>query len=114
MAIARAWRAKRDLMGIFPAFDRSGFLCGTRPRGEGHESFRATVDWCLKPENLVKILEGSYADPEHGLRALTTSRPLRPPTSDAAYGWCDHEPRCGTVAGHALRLTREAREEQSA
>jgi len=32
-----------------------------------------------------------------------------PSTSDA-YGWCEHEPRCGTVAGHDLKLAREARE----
>jgi uncharacterized protein YdaU (DUF1376 family) len=113
-AIRRALGAKRDVMRLFAAFDRSGFLCGTRPRGEGHESFRATVDWCLKPANLVKILEGAYADPEPGLRAVPTSRPLRPPTSADAYGWCDHEPRCGTRAGHDLKLAREAREEQSA
>ena len=76
-AIRRAIRAGRDVLGILSAFDVSEFLCGTRPRGEGHESFRATVDWCLKPANLVKILEGVYADqPSLGLGLGAVDDPL--------------------------------------
>ena len=37
-------------------------------------------------------------------------RPNRPPTDADAFGWCDHSPRCGTFAGHDLKLAREARE----
>ena len=36
-------------------------------------------------------------------------RASRPPTDAGAFGWCDHVPRCGTFAGHDLRLAREAR-----
>lgn len=33
----------------------------------------------------------------------------RPPTDPDAFAWCLHEPHCGTVGGHELRLARDAR-----
>lgn len=32
---------------------------------------------------------------------------IRPPRAAEAFGWCDHTPRCGTRAGHELKLQRE-------
>jgi hypothetical protein len=36
------------------------------------QSFRPGLDWCLKPANLTKIMEGNYDDkgPQSGLSAL--------------------------------------------
>jgi len=36
---------------------RSSFLRGDNSRG-----FIATFDWCFKPKNFVKVLEGNYID----------------------------------------------------
>ena len=41
----------------------SPFLAGRKTR------WRASLDWCLKPENLTKILEGNYHDDEQTDRA---------------------------------------------
>jgi hypothetical protein len=43
--------------GIFQRIISSPFL-----RGENDRSWRADFDWCLKPDNLAKILEGKYDD----------------------------------------------------
>jgi uncharacterized protein YdaU (DUF1376 family) len=63
----RTWKARwrehpdeawwRDL---FARIERSDFLCGRTPPRDGHASFKADVFWCLKPDNLAKILEGRY------------------------------------------------------
>jgi hypothetical protein len=37
----------------------SPFLRG-QVNGNGHENFRCTFDWLLKPANFTKIMEGNY------------------------------------------------------
>ena len=109
--IRRRLKTGRNLLDVVRAFDASGFLAGTRPRGEGHESFRATVDWCLKPANLIKILEGAYADAGAGPSVSARRVAEQRPTYDAA--WCHHEPRCGTRDWHAALVGREQAAEET-
>ena len=39
---------------------RSDYLCGRKP----HSSWRANIDWLLRPDTVTKIIEGKYSDPE--------------------------------------------------
>lgn len=38
----------------------SKFLCGEVPPKEGNRPFIASFDWCLKPSNFQKVIEGNY------------------------------------------------------
>ncbi len=40
---------------------KSAFL-----RGDNKQGFMATFDWCFKPKNFVKVLEGNYIDNQNG------------------------------------------------
>lgn len=44
-----------DLGAVFTRVEHSKFLTGHNDRG-----FKATFDWILKPDNLLKIMEGNY------------------------------------------------------
>lgn len=35
-------------------------------RGDNKQGFMATFDWCFKPKNFVKVLEGNYVDNKNG------------------------------------------------
>jgi uncharacterized protein YdaU (DUF1376 family) len=61
--IRARWREHPDAEWwhtLLARIEGSDFLCGRTPPRDGHASFRADVFWCLKPDNLVKILEGRY------------------------------------------------------
>ena len=44
---------------FFDMINASDFLCGRKTK------WKASFDWCLKPANLVKILEGNYNNKEN-------------------------------------------------
>lgn len=44
-------------------------------------------------------------------RAEASRSAPRPPSNADAFGWCQHQPRCGTRAGHDLKLAREQSEQ---
>lgn len=57
------WREHPDAAwwtDLLTRIEASDFLTGRCPPRDGHGSFKADVFWCLKPDNLAKILEGRY------------------------------------------------------
>ena len=53
----REWSAQ-ELCAAFEKVNRSPFLCGDSG------GWQADFDWILKPDNLLRIIEGSYAEKE--------------------------------------------------
>lgn len=53
---------KNALMYVVQKAAKSGFL-----NGGGNHAFVATLDWLLKPNNFVKVLEGNYDDAVNGV-----------------------------------------------
>lgn len=45
---------------FFQKVAASDFLSGRRSPGKGHENWRPSLDWIIKSENFIKILEGNY------------------------------------------------------
>ena len=73
--------AEKELDGNFEAFFKlvhaSDFLCGRIGNG-----WKASFDWCLKPANITKIIEGIYAN----------RQPTKPNDSEYEYTedfWAD-------------------------
>lgn len=61
--IKRSWTTHPEWQfweSFWAIVERSDFLTGRGPPRPGHEKWRATIDWCLKEANFVKILEGNY------------------------------------------------------
>jgi len=62
---------KQMLAGI----ERSSFLTGGQPGRNGGQSFRADLDFVLKPAKFQKIIEGGYGNGRH---AGATAKPKQP------------------------------------
>jgi hypothetical protein len=65
--LAARMRESGGLPGIEAAItivERSAFLTGRRPGGNGHEGWRCTFDFFLKQQSFTKIMEGQYDDRE--------------------------------------------------
>jgi hypothetical protein len=54
--------------GVIDQYHHSEFLCGMKPKREGHEHYKADLDWLLGRhkgtgvENYIRVSEGFYAD----------------------------------------------------
>jgi hypothetical protein len=53
---ARRWR---EIIAMIP---ESGFLCGRVPGKAGSPPFRASLDWLLRDDNWLAVLERKYHD----------------------------------------------------
>ena len=62
-----------DFRKLFENAESSSFLKGT---GGG---WKASFDWLIKEDNLLKVLEGNYAD-----------KPIRYGRKEPVPGWCSH------------------------
>lgn len=79
-----SWRALLEKCG------RSEFLCG-KTQSSGRKPFVLTLDWIVKPANLLKCLEGNYWRDEQAA-AVPLSRQMDP-TDEWGRRLRDYKPR---------------------
>lgn len=77
-SIAARLRENDGLTGwkqMLANIERSSFLTGGQPGRNGGQSFRADLDFVLKPAKFQKIIEGGYGNGRH---ATPTAKPKQP------------------------------------
>lgn len=62
------WKEKPERQSLewwkafFLSVNESDFLMGRTSGSNGRKPFRADLEWIVRPQNMVKILEGKYSN----------------------------------------------------